>query len=270
MNERPEMSEELELLAAEYALGLLEGAENLRATALAASSRSFASRVERWQSRGQDWLQEIEPVPVDGRVWQKLAPMFDSSHLEPAPPAVMAANDTLPDNSSNGSAAVTAWRHRAYAAIAASVVLAVSLGAVLSRGFDGLSGASGAEQIAVAGPSDGQSAGNDGLAIAQIANAEGAPLISAAFNPDAGALRLRVADFNSVDKAPELWVLDATGTPYSLGLMEGRELTVTIDPELQKMLVEGAIIAVTLEDRETAPHDAPTGDILGTGKLVIL
>lgn len=274
MSERPGMTEELEVLAAEHGLGLLEGGEKLRATALEISNPQFASRVAQWREQGNQWMKEVDPIPVDEAVWQRLAPIFDETHRAPAPPPatppMRAANDTAANDLSDGKDSAKMWQQRTYVAIAASMVLAVLLGTVLSFGSGNLTNSGGTGQLADAGNGALPANAVQEVAIAQIAGADGSPLISAAFDPDGGNLRLRVADFNAADKAPELWVLNAAGTPYSLGLVEGRELTVTIDPDLQDLLVEGAVIAVTLENRDTAPHDAPTGAILGTGQLVIM
>lgn len=270
MSERPVMTDELEALAAGHGLGFLEGAEKLRATALEISNTQFASRVAQWREQGNRWLQEVDPVPVDDAVWQRLEPMFDKGQQTLSTQPEPAANDATPEDPSDWRDTAKMWRDRTYVAIAASMILAVLLGTVLSIGSGSLPDPGGTGRLADAGNEALPANGLQDVAIAQIAGENGAPLISAAFDPDRGNLRLRVADFSSADKAPELWVLNAAGTPYSLGLVEGRELTVTIDADLQVLLVEGAVIAVTLEDRDTAPHDAPTGAILGTGQLVIL
>lgn len=269
MTERSNLSEELDLLAAEYALGLADETDRLRASELEANDAAFASRVAQWRDHGAAWLEEVEGEPVGGQVWRGLAPLFEDAQL--------AANDTAkPDDAlrdaTEWAAQAQAWRTRSYLAMAASLVLAVLLGTVLTLGAG--SGDGGTSQSGDTPPMA-SAQGQDepafrNLAVAQIPNEEGAPLISAAFDPDRGALRLRVAEFNAVDKAPELWVLDAAGTPVSLGIVDGRELTVDLSEELRALLVEGAIIAVTLEDREGAPHAAPSGAILGTGELVVL
>lgn len=269
MTDRSNISEELDLLAAEYALGLAGEADRRRAFALEAKDAEFARRVAQWRDHGAGWLEEVGGEPVGDNVWRGLAPLFED--------APVAANDApIPLNATGDTAEWAArahiWRNRSYLAMAASLVLAVLLGTVLmlgaGRGSEGL-GLSGETPPMASSEGPAEPAVRN-LAVAQIPSAEGPPLISAAFDSDQGALRLRVAEFDAVDKAPELWVLDATGTPVSLGLVEGRELTVELSDELRALLVEGAIIAVTLEDRDTAPHDAPTGAILGTGELVIL
>lgn len=268
MTEYGNLSEELDLLAAEYALGLAGDAEYLRAAELEAGDAEFARRVAQWRDHGAGWLEEVEGEPVGEHVWRGLAPLFKD--------APVAANDAAmsgeaPSQTTDWATQAQSWRNRSYLAIAASLVLAVLLGAALTTGAGSRPAAIGpsSDPAPIASAGDPVEPTVRNVAVAQIPSAEGAPLISAAYDPDQGALRLRVAEFDTVDKAPELWVLDTSGKPVSLGLVDERELTVELSDKLRALLVEGAVIAVTLEDRETAPHDAPTGAILGTGKLVV-
>lgn len=269
MTERGDLSEELDLLAAEYAFGLADEADCARAAELEAADDDFARRVAQWRDHGAKWLEEIEGEPVGDHVWKGLAPLFDEA---PVAPIDAARSQRLSQNASEWASQARTWRARSYVALAASLVLAVLLGTVLAldegNRIDGGVQSSEAQPMADAGARAQPRFEN--LAVAQISSSEGAPLISAVYDQDQGALRLRVAEFDAVNKAPELWVLDTSGTPISLGLAESSELTVELSDELRSLLVEGAIIAVTLENRETAPHDAPTGPILGTGELVIL
>jgi len=269
MTERGILSEELDLLAAEYALGLAEGVEHARAVMLETTDGEFALRVAQWRDHAANWLEDIEGESVGEHVWRRLAPLFEGAPIAANDAAILA---DVRDETTDWAAQAQSWQTRSYLAIAASLVLAILLGTVLTMGAgSGTVGTGQAGDTApIANAQDPIEPAVRNLAVAQIPSAEGVPLISAALDSDQGALRLRVAEFDTVDKAPELWVLDATGTPNSLGLVDGRELTIQLSAELRALLVEGAIIAVTLEDRETAPHDAPTGAILGTGELVIL
>lgn len=254
MTKKPLVSEELDMLAAGYALGLLDEADKARATELEVGNEDFAARVAQWHSLDSQWLLDAAPVPVGEHVWERLAPMFEGTQ-KPAevPKRREAANDDFEDTSAVFTAA-RKWPNRSFFAAAASLVLAIAFGTMLA--------------ISTSDKREGLASTQ--LAVAQISNAQGAPLVSAAFDSDAGNLRLRVADFGTLQKAPELWVLDQEGNPFSLGVVEDREMTVRIADELRALLIEGAVIAVTLEDRETGPHDAPTGAILGTGELVVL
>ena len=62
-----------EWLAAEYALGVLTGAERAEAARRVASDRSFASMVAAWQHRLAPWAGEIEEVAPPPHVWDAIA-----------------------------------------------------------------------------------------------------------------------------------------------------------------------------------------------------
>ncbi len=62
-----------ELIAAEYALGVLAGAERAAAERRFARERGFALLVEAWQERLAPWAAEIEEVPAPPQVWEAIA-----------------------------------------------------------------------------------------------------------------------------------------------------------------------------------------------------
>ena len=61
-----------ELLAAEYALGVLAGAARAAADRRVARDRAFALMVAAWEERLSPWAAEIEDVPAPPQVWRAI------------------------------------------------------------------------------------------------------------------------------------------------------------------------------------------------------
>lgn len=236
---------DLDVQAAELAFGLLEGADEAAALKREREDSKFAARVSEWRTHGQSWLQDLAPDVVDDRVWLRIQ---------------AALRDGRPTSEHGLGRAGERWRRFAMLATAASLAMAVALGVTLasrpSRSTADMA-------IQPTREMDGSDKN-----IAQIADKSGVPLLSAVYYPQTGTLTMRVSDLETPEKAPELWVLDDAGKPHSLGLIDKRgSLTIELSEQLRALLVEGATVAITVEDRDGSPHDAPTGEILGTAKL---
>jgi anti-sigma-K factor RskA len=233
-------------LAAELALGLLDGDARADALRRALHEPAFAAEVRFWQTVAADWLDAIEPAAPD-----------DES---------FAAIERAIDGLSSDRGAATAMRGpgagtRAWA-------IAASLAAVLFAGTAmlALSGRLGSpaprnvQVAAVERPLGG---------VAQIEGADGV-MLSAFYDPASGTMALRIADLSQGDLAPELWVIPEDGKPRSLGLIERDRSTIALSAEQRRHMADGSTIALTLEPRSGAPHAAPTGDVLGTAQLQAL
>ena len=62
-----------ELLAAEYALGVLAGPERAEAERRIAREHAFARRVTEWEQRLAPWAAEIEEIAPPPQVWDRIA-----------------------------------------------------------------------------------------------------------------------------------------------------------------------------------------------------
>jgi anti-sigma-K factor RskA len=108
------------------------------------------------------------------------------------------------------------------------------------------------------------------VVVAQLTGAPGAAL-AARYDTAQGKIRLRTDSLPPSDLSPELWVIPADGVPRSLGIVAARgDSDVDVKPELRKLIADGAILAVTMEDAATAPHKAPGSTPIATGKISIL
>ena len=62
-----------EMLAAEYALGVLAGTEREAATRRVARERAFAALVAKWEERLAPWAAEIPELAPPPQVWERIA-----------------------------------------------------------------------------------------------------------------------------------------------------------------------------------------------------
>jgi anti-sigma-K factor RskA len=67
-----------ELLAAEYALGVLDGPERADAERRVARDRAFGDMVAHWQERFSSWAGEIAEVKPPSEVWQRIVAQLPS------------------------------------------------------------------------------------------------------------------------------------------------------------------------------------------------
>ena len=254
MSDPGSLQDDFELQAAELALGLLDPAERASALRRQIGDPTFAARVGQWRSQGDRWLETITPDAVDPALWKRIsagmAPQFGVA--SPGTAAVVAHGAR-----SDAARSLPRWKAATFATSAACAAMVALFVSDVQRPRP-------ADDVAL--PRE-LAATN----VAQITGKSGKPLISAVYSPDAGTLTLRVAQFDSADRVPELWVIPEGGKPHSLGLVAGgSRVSVTLSDELRRYLIDGSTIAVTLEPPTGAPHAAPSGAILGAATLATI
>jgi anti-sigma-K factor RskA len=225
--------EEFDLLAAELALGVLEGDDRLRALRLRLSNRGFRVAVQAWQERLAPMFDEIEPVPAEPETWRRIEESLD----ERAEPGAIRK--------------LRAWRTGAIGAGAVAAALALML----------LLPQPPAPQPAPAP-----------AAIAQVTTKSGEALLVAQYDGNTGKLRVRASGLPQIARVPELWVIPQGGAPQSLGSFNrSGPSELSPDPATRALLTRsGSALAVTMEPAEGVPHKAPSGEILGTAPLSAL
>ena len=72
-----------ELLAAELALGVLEGAERTAAQRRATRDHGFAQLVDEWEQRLAPWAAEIAEVAPPPQLWDRISGALPTSHRVP-------------------------------------------------------------------------------------------------------------------------------------------------------------------------------------------
>ena len=71
-----------ELLAAEYALGVLAGTERTAAAQRVRRDRAFAALVAAWQERLAPWTAELQEVAPPPQVWERIAAQLSSAQRQ--------------------------------------------------------------------------------------------------------------------------------------------------------------------------------------------
>ena len=236
---------ELEALAMDHALGGGSRAERKAAELRLLSDPEFRAAVERWQvmlAPLDDVTPGIAPPPS---VWAGIAAEIEPQPRRAAPqPAV----------SGGWWNSVGLWRGLAFA----GPVLAAVAVTVLVQG----TWYPGASAAVAGGPA----------LVATLADADGKPLIAAAFDPASGQVRfapVAASDQSAIGKVPELWVIEGKNPPQSLGVIDiavGRSQTIPRDRLAG--LKPGVILAISIEPTGGSPTGAPTGPVIATGKLL--
>ncbi|MGF7155573.1 anti-sigma factor [Novosphingobium gossypii] len=218
-------------LAAELALGLLDGAERAQALRLCLSDSAFAREVEEWSARLSPLLDTLPPILPSSRVWDAVATRIGFV------PQV------------HGLKRLRAWRAGALVSGAVAAVLALIL--VLPP---------------TATPESAP------MAVSQLVEANGGQILAITYDPRKGVLRIGTQAMNgpSTGKNPELWIIPQDGVPRSLGMMAREGGTMTVDPAIRPFMASDATLAITMEDPATAPHAAPSGLPVMSGKISMI
>ncbi len=244
---------ETPMTAAELALGLLEGDERAAALRRVIAEPAFAAEVEAWRAHFGILFDAVPEIAAPGDGLARIEASIDQKAPLAATPVQRAANDDGP---------VRLWRGIAVASsIAATLLLAITLitpGRV-APGGDGPQVA----QVAPTTPSK--------LLIAQIQPIAPGDPVAAVFDPATGSLRVAAAALVDARHSPELWVIPAGGTPYSLGVLHSTQPTaVAISQADRARFAAGATLAVTVEPVGGSPSGKPTGAVVAQGALTLV
>lgn len=233
--------EERDALAAELALGVLDGGERAAALRLQADDAAFAADVANWQAWLAPLQDEIAPQQPSDALWRAIERRI--AERSSGPQRLTAANDNA-----------GFWRLAAFG----SGALAAGLAAILV-----LRPVPAALPPTPAAPTE--------FAVVQVPGDEGGHSLVARYEPVAGQLRLRASGFEHAQMVPELWVIPADGKPRSLGGIAADGMTmVPVSTELRAFITDGATIAVTMEPAEGMPHAAPSSAPVAAGKLTMI
>lgn len=237
------MSEPDDLTAAEFALGLLDGAEREAARSRVASDVAFAAAVDAWSQRLAPMLDEFTPVTPPEALRDRLLRQAAIS---------ITANDPLPMVQRQ----LARWRAGAGVASALAAGFALLL---LVR----------PEPIA-APPQPTAPTTVTAPLVAALATPKKTPAMIASY--DGSAHTLVVAGPTALPDRPggdyELWVIPAGQKPVSLGVMPAAApLRRHLSDQLAALMVRGAALAVTPETRGGSPTGQPQGTPIASGAL---
>ena len=224
------MTDDDDILAAEFAIGLLDPAEAAAVQNRARMDAPLSLRIAWWRDQ--------------------LSPLADRGGAEP-PQHIwrgierrLAANDNAPR-------LVSRWRNTAIAAtsLAAALVAYIGLAPAPQPVVE-------TKTVAAPAPMVAMLTGQGGTQIALIVD-------------DQGHLRTTPASLEPGKRYPELWVIPADGKPRSLGTFDANGRSAhNVAPAMRQMMAEGMTFAVSLEPAGGSPTGLPTGPVVATGKLI--
>ncbi len=227
-------SEDIDLLAAEYALGTLPAAERASVALRARMEPALAAAIEGWERRLSPLSETIAAREVPADVWARIEDRIDAQ--------------------SGGTNVVGIERRlrRWKAATFAASAIAASLLAFV-----------GVREFAEPRP--------DKTLVAVLQKDAQSPAFLVSVDLERRQMTIRaVAAKPEPGKSYELWLVhDQLKTPRSLGLVGAQP--VTVGPTLAAYapnVIEDATLAVSLEPPGGSPTGAPTGPVLWSGKLL--
>ena len=230
---RPDRSERLDRLAAEFALGTLPSRARARLAQAARTEPVVAAAIGEWEQRLAALAIAIPAVTPPPRVWTAIASRLG-----------LAAAST-------GTASAIWWNRvgvwRALTLLAFAAVLGLGI-ALLSQ----------------------RAAVPEASIVAVLAGADGKPaLIASARRTDAFLLVKAVATAPvESGKALELWMLPTGAAPRSLGLIRATGIArVPLPAPTDSSLANIPALAVSLEPAAGSPTGLPTGPVLYSGPI---
>ena len=240
--------------AGEYALGLLEGEDRSAAAREAMQGGAFADAVRWWQLQFAHLAEDAGEAAPSPAVWEAIKARLDSE-------ADDAGSTAIETDQAENPGGLSGWKLAAALAGTAAAAAALAL-VVVPRG--------GVEQS----PAPPVEAEPPEQLIAQIRSEDGSLSLATRTEPGSDSLAGRLSGFAPPDpetQSAELWVVPVGGAPVSLGLIPSEgQFEQTLDAQQQTLIQDGASLAVTYEDRDGAPHSAPSSEILLIGPLTQL
>lgn len=220
------------LLAGEYVLGVLEGAERDAFERRAAREPKLREHVAYWQQRFSDLDTTVMPKDVSPALWAK---------IEAALGRKQSAQATGPSFSERLWESLGFWRGASFAGAIASLVLAISVGLLAGR-------ATPQPQI-----------------VAVMLTPDGVPGAIAEVHRDGRIHVIPIHDFPvPKGKTLQVWTLwDKEKGPISVGLIERTRQALFHRADLPAGTQQ--LYEITLEDEGGSPTGRPTGPILVKG-----
>lgn len=239
-------------LAGEYVLGVLDAAERGEAEQRIGADPGFARLVTQWEQRLAPLLEEVGSAPLPAHVWLRVRRELGWATFDAAP-------------------AAKPWKRTGFWQGATALAAALALVAVLTRPVPEapLPTPVATTPSPAATPEPEQAT----RPVTPLLHDDGRAGWLASVDATLGKV-LMVPVPSAPDpqgRAPELWLIPAGGAPLSLGLVSNdRAHTVDVPAALRAALVNGSVLAITLEPAGGAPHPAPSGPVVAKGDIANL
>lgn len=251
------------MIAAEYALGLLEGEELRKARGAVASDPQFAWRKQWWDNWFAPWTDEMPGLEPDPQVWSRIEAQVHARHSVTGPAAATGAGAA--NAAADGKVVALHTRLRRWqwaagiSAAAAAVLLAVLVFAPGNDPAPSPGVATQMPQIAAADP-----------LVASIPIGETQLRLGITYLPGSGDLLVSASGLTADGVHDhELWLVPEDGGDLqSLGVVvPGEERRVTMPAEITANVADGARLVVTREPLGGKPEGAEAGPVVAQGTL---
>jgi anti-sigma-K factor RskA len=241
----PLTAEERDLLAAELAMGLLDGEERREADALAARDHDFRATVARWTAHLAPMLGEVDPVDPPAAAWSGI-----ESRIAPTTSNDAAGSNAAPSNVVQLRRKMNLWRGYSLAATAIAASLAL---------------------ILVARPGPPPAPAVTPTLVAMMQSDVGPARLVATYDPASRRLIVAAAAgmAPAAGHAHELWLIPAAGgKPHPMGIVSAvAPNKMDVPMPMAGDVREGATFAISVEPPSGSPTGTPTGPVIASGKL---
>lgn len=239
----PHGPESDDVAAAELALGLIDDAERAAALARMAGDPAFAMRVAWWSERFAALFAAVPGVVPPPALIDRIEASLDGGR---------GANDNGRDRDRDRG-----WRRAAIGAgLAACLLLAVTVLLLLRPA---------PEPVRVPVPT--RVAASAPLLAALAPAAGKGAAIAAAYDRDAGVVRIGGAVAVPAGRSAELWAIRGSGAPRSLGVLPDGAGRIVVPAGLRGEMAAETVLAITIEPAGGSPNGLPTGPVVASGKL---
>lgn len=226
-------------MAAELALGLLDGAERATALRLMLSDPGFAAEVDGWRA----WIAPLYDGFADIQPPHGLMDRIDQ--VIDAEAAVDPVARLAPVPTPQGG-----WKYATFAASAIAAVLALAL--VWPSPQD-------------AGPAPQP---NPDVAVAQLTGPIDGLLLTARYDSSTSEMLVRVEGMPVTETEPELWIVPADGQPRRLGrLMRGGVTRIEVPEGHRRFIDQVSQLMLTMEPKVMSDPDKPSAPAVAQGRL---
>jgi len=238
-----------DLLAAELALGVLDGAARQEAQARQAIDPAFAAEVAQWEARFAPWLDAIAAEAPPARAWDRISAVLWG---ESAGRADARTPRPVPLLQRLGF-----WRGLAAGGFALAMLAWLAL-FLLPRAPAPVPPA-GHPPVVVAPPAAAP-------IVVSLRHDDGSTAYTATLDTATGELVLVPVQLQGdTATSPELWLIPPGEAPRSLGMVpRDRAIRVALPVQLRAVTPD-TLFAISLEPAGSGPHAAPTGPVVAKG-----
>jgi len=223
------MTDDDDILAAEFALGLLGAAEGEAVRVRAQTDSVLSLRIAWWRDQLAPLVDEAKVTPPAG-LWTRIAA-------------------SLPGNN-NSRTLMQRWRAAAVGAMSVAAALAVFIGTQSAP----------VPVIPQVQPAP---------MVAMLSGETNPAIVSVSYDASTGQMTVAPTALDPAAGDAELWIVPEDGKPRSLGVIDAKTpQRHNVASDHRAFVHPGATFAISLEPKGGSTADGPTGPVVATGKII--